>query len=289
MQYIWQELQKDGVFSVLDFVADGRAYATTCYVSADTPYAPVKEAIMQKIAEFDRTVPSRKTIIRATNECAIEFFKQPKIIDIDTLVAEFRALQQTPWCTFSDLTYEKANDATSVNTLFDVGYLRFDDAPESDFSTLVLEYSVDERAIPSPPEQALAVLLIQVLALNFVAALRKKYTLFDEGDQWSTASATVGYRMFLRFHGAAPSADMVQKEFVEYMHTVRTQSISKHIVRTLQRYAKNPHEVYIGRSTMNDILGGCVIGGAGWQGVANAKAVEQGMRAIELVSFYVKL
>ncbi len=38
---------------------------------------------------------------------------------------------------------------------------------------------------------------MQTVALNFLVAVRENYTVYDRGDQWSEASLSVGYRMFL--------------------------------------------------------------------------------------------
>jgi len=54
----------------------------------------------------------------------------------------------------------------------------------------------DEKYIQSPIDQALAAVVMQAVALNFLVMIREKHTVYDRGDQWSEASKSVGYRVF---------------------------------------------------------------------------------------------
>jgi len=59
---------------------------------------------------------------------------------------------------------------------------------------------------------------MQIVDLNFLTVVREKYTVYDRGDQWSEASISVGYRMFL---GLSKKDDKIINQlgcdFLEYI------------------------------------------------------------------------
>ena len=125
-------------------------------------------------------------------------------------------VQLSAWHQQSDLTYRKADDKSSVNTLFRVPYIKYSRKSKSLFPEYVLEYSVDEKYIQSPVDQALAAVVMQVAALNFLVMIREKHTVYDRGDQWSEASKSVGYRMFLGLIKKDDNiVDQLKREFME--------------------------------------------------------------------------
>ena len=192
-------------------------------------------------------------------------------------------VQLSAWHQQSDLTYRKAYDKSSVNTLFRVPYIKYSRKSKSLFPEYVLEYSVDEKYIQSSIDQALAAVVIQAVALNFLVMIREKHTVYDRGDQWSEASKSVGYRMFLGLIKKDDNiVDQLKREFMEYMQFLSASSFCDNLRAALVRCSHNYEQVLLGRDTLNSILGGCVIGGKGWLRIADNRRIQQMLAVIEL-------
>ena len=151
------------------------------------------------------------------------------------------------------------------------------------FPEYVLEYSVDEKYIQSPVDQALAAVVMQTVALNFLVMIREKHTIYDRGDQWSEASKSVGYRMFLGLIKKDDNiVDQLKREFMEYVQFLSASSFCDNLQAALVRCSHNYEQVLLGRDTLNSILGGCVIGGKGWLEMADSARIQQMLAAVEL-------
>ena len=201
----------------------------------------------------------------------------------DELLHNLNTVQSSAWCRQSDMTYCKADDKSSVNTLFRVPYIKYSRKSKSLFPEYVLEYSVDEKYIQLPVDQALAAVVMQVAALNFLVMIREKHTVYDRGDQWSEASKSVGYRMFLGLIKKDDNiVDQLKREFMEYVQFLSASSFCDNLQAALVRCSHNYEQVLLGRDTLNSILGGCVIGGKGWLEMADSARIQQMLAAVSL-------
>lgn len=121
------------------------------------------------------------------------------------------------------------------------------------------------------------------VALNFLVAVRENYTVYDRGDQWSEASLSVGYRIFL---GLAKEdkqiTSQLKHEFTAYVQYLLKSPFCSNLQKALLRCSRNLEQVLLGRSTLNNILGGCVIGGRGWLEMADDARIKQMIAAIQL-------
>lgn len=192
-------------------------------------------------------------------------------------------MQSSDWRQQSEMTYRKSYDKSSVDTLFCVPYLKYGKKSNKLFPECVLEYSVDEEHIKSPIDQALTAIVVQTVALNFLVAVRENHIVYDRGDQWSEASLLVGYRIFL---GLAKEdkqiTSQLKHEFTAYIQYLLKSPFCSNLQKALIRCSCNLEQVLLGRSTLNNILGGCVIGGCGWLEMADDARIKQMIAAIQL-------
>lgn len=224
--------------------------------------------------------------LRAAGECGIEMNRVVTELKQDKLLHSLNIIQLSAWRQQSDLTYRKADDKSSVNTLFRVPYVKYGRKYKNIFPEYVLEYSVDEKYIQSPIDQALAAVVMQVAALNFLVMIREKHTVYDRGDQWSEVSKSVGYRTFFGLIKKDDNiVDQLKCEFMEYMQFLSASSFCDNLQIALVRCSHNYEQVLLGRDTLNSILGGCVIGGKGWLEMADSARIQQMLVAIELDAY----
>ena len=204
-------------------------------------------------------------------------------VDRSELSKKLREVQISPWRKQIDMAYRKAHDESSVNTLFRTSYIKYSKESDDLFRECVLEYSIDESHMQTPVDQALAAIVMQIVALNFLTVVREKYTVYDRGDQWSEASISVGYRMFL---GLLKKDDKIinqlSYDFLEYIKSLSSSVFCDNLQKALVRCSDNHKQVILNRSTLNAILGGCVIGGKGWLEMADSARIRQMVNSIEL-------
>ena len=124
---------------------------------------------------------------------------------------------------------------------------------------------------------------MQIVALNFLTVVREKYTVYDRGDQWSEASISVGYRMFL---GLLKKDDEIinqlSYDFLEYIKSLSSSVFCDNLQKALVRCSDNHKQVILNRSMLNAILGGCVIGGKGWLKMADDTRIRKMIDLIEI-------
>ena len=201
----------------------------------------------------------------------------------DELMSNLSRMQSSDWRQQSEMTYRKSYDKSSVNTLFRTSYIKYSKESDDLFREYVLEYSIDESHIQTPVDQALAAIVMQIVALNFLTVVREKYTVYDRGDQWSEASISVGYRMFL---GLLKKDDKIINQlscdFLEYIKSLSSSVFCDNLQKALVRCSDNHKQVILNRSTLNAILGGCIIGGKGWLEMADSARIRQMINSIEL-------
>lgn len=282
-QYVMKSLQGRGFFISSDIILTAKTYGDTCFIDAELYNPEVQDAYNEALRLFDEwDIPGSATL-RAASECGIETNRALTELAQDELLHKLCAVQSSAWRQQSDITYRKADDKSSVNTLFRVPYIKYSRKSKSLFPEYVLEYSVDEKYIQSPIDQALAAVVMQAVALNFLVMIREKHTVYDRGDQWSEASKSVGYRMFLGLIKKDDNiVNQLKCEFVEYVQFLSRSPFCENLQAALVRCSHNYEQVLLDRGTLNSILGGCIIGGKGWLKIADNMLIGQILKAIEI-------
>ena len=281
-QYVLKCLQDNEFFVLSDIILSAKTYGDACFMDAELYSSEVKKTYDETLREFDKLVIPEDDILRVASECGIEMNRSIVEVDRSELSKKLREVQISPWCKQIDMAYRKAHDESSVNTLFRTSYIKYSKESDDLFRECVLEYSIDESHIQTPVDQALAAIVMQIVALNFLTVVREKYTVYDRGDQWSEVSISVGYRMFL---GLLKKDDKIINQlscdFLEYIKILSSSVFCDNLQKALVR-CSNHKQVILNRSTLNAILGGCVIGGKGWLKMADSARIRQMINSIEL-------
>ena len=282
-QYVLNRLQGNELFVLSDIILSAKTYGDTCFMDAELYSPEAKKTYDEALREFDKIVIPEDAILRAAGECGIEMNRNIVEVDRSELSKKLREVQLSPWCKQIDMAYRKAHDESSVNTLFRASYIKYSKESDDLFRECVLEYSIDESRIQTPVDQALAAIVMQIVALNFLTVVREKYTVYDRGDQWSEASLSVGYRMFLGLIKKDDNiVDQLKCEFMEYVQFLSVSSFCDNLQAALVGCSHNYEQVLLGRDTLNSILGGCVVGGRGWLEMADNTLIRQILKAIEI-------
>ena len=282
-QYVLKRLQDNEFFVLSDIILSAKTYGDTCFMDAELYSPEAKKTYDEALREFDKLVIPEDDILRAAGECGIEMNRNIVEVDRSELSKKLREVQISPWCKQIDMAYRKAHDESSVNTLFRTSYVKYSKESDDLFRECVLEYSIDESHIQTPVDQALAAIVMQIVALNFLTVVREKYTVYGRGDQWSEASLSVGYRMFLGLIKKDDNiVDQLKCEFMEYVQFLSVSSFCDNLQAALVGCSHNYEQVLLGRDTLNSILGGCVVGGRGWLEMADNTLIRQILKAIEI-------
>lgn len=282
-QYVLKYLQDNEFFVLSDIILSAKTYGDTCFMDAELYSPEAKKTYDEALREFDKLVISEDDILRAASECGIEMNRNIVEVDRSELSKKLREVQISPWCKQIDMAYRKARNESSVNTLFHTSYVKYSKESDDLFRECVLEYSIDESRIQTPVDQALAAIVMQIVALNFLTVVREKYTVYDRGDQWSEASLSVDYRMFLGLIKKDDNiVDQLKCEFMEYVQFLSVSSFCDNLQAALVGCSHNYEQVLLGRDTLNSILGGCVVGGRGWLEMADNTLIRQILKAIEI-------
>lgn len=282
-QYVMKAFQRRGFFISSDITLTAKTYGDTCFIDVEFYNPEAQYAYNEALQLFDEwDIPGSATL-QAASECGIETNRAVVELQQDELLHKLSAVQSSAWRQQSDITYRKADDKSSVNTLFCMPYIKYGVESKNLFPEYVLEYSVDEKHIQSPVDQALAAVVMQAVALNFLVMIREKHTVYDRGDQWSEASKSVCYRMFLGLIKKDDNiVDKLKCEFMEYVQFLSASSFCNNLQAALVRCSHNYEQVLLGRDTLNSILGGCVVGGRGWLEMTDNALIGQILKAIEI-------
>lgn len=282
-QYVLKRLQDNEFFVLSDIILSAKTYGDTCFMDAELYSPEAKKTYDEALREFDKLVIPEDDILRTAGECGIEMNRNIVEVDRSELSKKLREVQISPWRKQIDMAYRKARNESSVNTLFRTSYIKYSKESDDLFRECVLEYSIDESHIQTPVDQALAAIVMQIVALNFLTVVREKYTVYDRGDQWSEASLSVGYRMFLGLIKKDDNiVDQLKCEFMEYVQFLSVSSFCDNLQAALVGCSHNYEQVLLGRDTLNSILGGCVVGGRGWLEMADNTLIRQILKAIEI-------
>ena len=289
-QYVLKCLQDNEFFVLSDIILSAKTYGDTCFMDAELYSPEVKKTYDKALREFDKLIIPEDDILRAASECGIEMNRNIVEVDQSELSKKLCEVQISPWRKQIDMAYRKAHDESSVNTLFRTSYIKYSKESDDLFRECVLEYSIDKSHIQTPVDQALAAIVMQIVALNFLTVVREKYTVYDRGDQWSEASISVGYRMFL---GLLKNDDKIINQlscdFLEYIKILSSPVFCDNLQKALVRCSDNHKQVILSRSTLNAILGGCIIGGKCWLEMASSAQIRRMINSIELDVYEVDL
>lgn len=272
--YVMSQMQTAGLYLVADYTFHAATYGTTCYLTIESLNSKVVDEAVRYIHQADVADFSHSTITRAIHECAIEARRVATGLNADACKASLQCMQRQSWQDIRSFTYEQADDATSINTLHRTPYVHYKQVDEHHFCEYAVEFSIDADHTPTTPLRALAATILQAAVLNFIVHMRDSYIYYDTGDQWSTASPTVGYRFFPRFYmDDKPDPRSVKQLFIVYQQSLLTGVFCQRFAKGIECYADALEFAPLGRATLNDILGGGVMGGEGWRSVADETTV----------------
>ena len=71
-------------------------------------------------------------------------------------------------------------------------------------------------------------------------------------------------------------------DFLEYIKSLSSSVFCDNLRKALVRCSDNHKQVILNRSTLNAILGGCIIGGKGWLEMSDSARIRQMINSIEL-------
>ena len=171
-QYVLKYLQDNEFFVLSDIILSAKTYGDTCFMDAELYSSEAKKTYDEALREFDKLVIPEDDILRAAGECGIEMNRNIVEVDRSELSKKLREVQISPWRKQIDMAYRKAHDESSVNMLFRTSYIKYSKESDDLFRECVLEYSIDESHIQTPVDQALAAIVMQIVALNFLTVVR---------------------------------------------------------------------------------------------------------------------
>ena len=173
-QCVLKRLQDNKFFVLSDIILSAKTYGDTCFMDAELYSPEAKKTYDEALPEFDKLVIPEDDILRAASECGIEMNRNIVEVDRSELSKKLREVQISPWRKQIDMAYRKAHDESSVNTLFRTSYIKYSKESDDLFRECVLEYSIDESHIQTPVDQALAAIVMQIVALNFLTGRARK-------------------------------------------------------------------------------------------------------------------
>lgn len=285
-QKIDEIMQASGYLLVVDYSLWGTTYGTSCFIDFSSHKSAVVHLFYDTISTLQDKVPTLESIQIAALECACEY-ERPLMKLEGTVINDIAQIHQHPWKLMREFTTEQAQLSTSVNTLFELPGIRFGRHNQQSFLPIVAHYTMPPHVYEKNPGlKALSVILIQVLALNFNAYLKKESAYYDGGDQWNEGAETVEYEtLIVSPKKTALSEAHVLSLFRTYIHTLQRGNFAEKLASTIANdYASDPSLVYFDKDILNRITGGVLIGGQGWETITNPSIIRRLLKSVS-VSF----
>ncbi len=166
-RYIEGQFYKEEFFSVIDYSLWGRTYGTTCFIEISTFSSTVLESFNHSLVMFASSELSREGILRAVNECACEYCRPIAKLDLSMLENSLTLLHSSQWQPFANFNVEQAKSTSSVNTLFKNASIVFKSQNTSEFSPMIIEYTIDSLIIKNNPAlKALAIIFAPIYFID---------------------------------------------------------------------------------------------------------------------------
>ena len=275
-QQVEEWLQSRGYLAVVDYSLWGTTYGTTCYLELLCWSSQVERQFTDAVGALRDTPPTPERLQVAAAECACEYIRPLTRLDEDALMREIEKLHVISWRPIRDFSIEQAQQETSVNTVFELPFIRYGRRNLRSFSPTIIEYTLpSDLQEESPGHKVLAAIVLQAVALNFNAYLKREHTYYDAGDRWPDEGGSVSYKTALVFpKRQAPSWDVLRTDFGMFMREMHKCGLVDKLVATIcDVYAADPIAAYFDQATLVDITRGIVIGGAGWQALGDRAVV----------------
>lgn len=273
--YITDYLVKHGLFFIADFDHWARTYGTVLYLDFKTHNNKADRTLKKALAEFKKTALSLDQVKHAALQVAIEYDRPLTQIE-QAFVDEIRVLHTQPWVDMNELTALQATEETSVNTVFASEGIRYGRKTSKSFVESTLHFEIDEKFYTNnPAAKALAVLLIQAVALNIHRLLDYEYTYYDAGDEWDWGAETVAYRTKIVFSKAAsPSIQELEQKIITILDSLNNGALANKLERLIHKAYIDEQARYFSLEAMNEITNGIIIGYAGWKSVAQQAQIQ---------------
>lgn len=271
---------------VIDYDMFGSTYGLTCFLDIYPQTNDAVTYLTKAIDAFQKSTITNQAIATAANECGCEFRRVAIISQSEKLAKKIQFIHEQQWGELKNFTQDIANDSTSVNTLFSTSSISFSDVSEAAFRTMTIEYSLPVIKSERAAVKAAGVIILQALALNFIANLRTKYVLFDQGDEWAEGSDDIGYRTIVVFlKENMPDSARIEGLFSEYLEKTTKSDFILGLQNLFKKYADDPSRAYFGMYEMNKILGGMVIGGKGWLEAGDLDTITRLLKAASINAY----
>lgn len=277
-------MQKQNNMSVLDYDLWAHTYGKTAFLEVRTQTQEAKVALREILNNTQHLVITNNIINQAILECSCEYERLVKNVSPD-FFNDICQLHDLKWQTIADFSAQQADEKTSVDTVFATNNLEYGKRSPRNFNDVFIEYSVQESIYQdSPAMKALAILCVQVLALNLNLQLKSHCVYYDTGDEWAEGAQEVGYRMKLRFPKSKQLevhelGSILKKGLVDMRKNDR---FSQKLIGMLKKNYHNPDLYYFDQYMMNRISDGIVIGGKGWKSVAKEQCVRDILQSIDI-------
>ena len=273
--YISDTLIKNGLYYIADFDHWARTYGTVLYLDYSLQSAKASRVLKKAFSDFKKTSLSHDQVLRAAQQVAIEY-ERPLVAFENSFVETVQALHALNWLDISKLSAFQAEEKTSVNTVFSTEGIRYGRYTPKSFLQHTLHFEIDEDLYANNPAlKAMAVLLIQTIALNLHKYLEASYVYYDTGDEWNNGAKTVAYRTDLMFaKKAAPTVNDLETKCNEYLSILKKNSLSRDLQKLVSKQYIDERARYFSLESMNTITDGIIIGYKGWQSVARKDLIQ---------------
>jgi len=281
--YIEMYMRERGCQLVTDYDMWAKTYGRMCLLETRFQTKSAQKDFEKAIKLTSKLVISDSMIDNAVNECGIEY-RRLVLKTEDSFSGALNRLATIPWDITENLSYDKAESLSSVNTQFKNEHIRYASRSPRKFEEVILEYALDEKIFASnPPLKALAVLVVQTIALNQSAFLATQLQMYDDGDEWDEGAARVAYRVHVSFTSESlPSQQKMRQIFNANQTAILNAGLADKIYQLIQDNYAQENQQYFSLQTMNNITGGIVIGGAGWQQVGTRENINLLLRELEV-------
>lgn len=281
--FITGELTRKSAFFVADFDHWARTYGTVLYLDFNAHSKESSRLLHRAVKDFSKSTITSEQLLLAANQISAEYSRPVSKLD-ESLLEEITEFHKQRWQIAAQLPAFQADAETSVNTVFSVDSITYGRQSAVSITSRTLHFEINESLYAkNPAKKALAVLVVQALALNIHRALDDAYPYYDNGDQWDYAADTVAYRTELLFQKkAAPSNETLQFSIDTWKRAFETPAFSRQLAKNIRNNYKNESAQYFSYATMNEITGGILIGYAGWKSVAKPALIQKFVEATSI-------
>ena len=273
--YITSHLVDKGLYFVADFDHWAHTYGTFFYLNFCLHSKQAQNELEAVLRDFSETNITYEMVKKAVAQISSEY-KRPVVYLNETILGSLKSIHVKPWRDVAQLPAMQAETGTSANTTYESRGIAFGEIDESLFIQRALYLDIDENYYAnSPPKKALAVLVLQAIALNMHEFLGRDIIFYDAGDEWNEGAPTVAYRTHLQFTTRdAPTLDELQGKVDEFMKTLANSSFSIRVKELLKKSYKHESAQYFSLEAMNRITDGITLGYAGWRSVADEHSID---------------